>query len=427
MPTLTDTAITKAIKAVKDSGKPKKVSDIDRLHLLVSVAGSQTWRWSYRFTNHAGKVEDRTLKIGRYPEISITEARDKRREASKLVETGIDPQEHAKGQVAKVKAIQADDFWSACAEWIENNKSRWSEGYLRQANNYMGRYIKDAPIGKRPIREISTAELAAVFKAVAVRPTADKDRGERKAGGAPHVALLLRQWCSAVFIDAIEAGRADRNPTRDTKPIKTPKVRNNRALDDGELKILFDKLKTSNSARQVIISIELLMLTFVRTVELRKAEWKEFDLDGHRWNVPAERMKMGKAHIVPLPEPAIALLKELRMINPTPKSGPDYLFRNARNPAECMPSKTINQCLERLGFNGELWFRAHGFRGTASTTLHEAGFREEVIESQLAHGKRGKVAGAYDKSKHLPKRKLLMNRWGSHIEQLRAETKLQHP
>ena len=242
---------------------------------------------------------------------------------------------------------------------------------------------------------------------------------------------MLRQWCSAVFRLAVVSGRVERNPVSDLKAsdvIVRPKVKNNRALNPSELKDLLNALKNFSGQRTTGIALDLLMLTFVRTIELRAATWDEFDFNQAIWTIPASRMKMKDAgdHVVPLSSQVVALLKELKEVTGVSKAGPRWLFPNYRRVNECMTATTINRALERMGFNGKnsIGFSAHGFRGTASTLLHEMNYRPEVIEAQLAHKERNAVKAAYNKAQYIAERKKMMQHWADFVSALQQNDKL---
>lgn len=413
-----------AILGAKPKDKPYKLSDTDRLYVLVSVAGKRYWKWNYRLDG-----KDCTYTIGTFPTVGLAEARERRMAAEKLVKQGIHPADHEEDQRLKAKAEKAATFWSVAEEWINANKIKWSPYYVTQVETFMQRYVRDTAFGKRPIRQITTGELYELVKGVAQRT--ERKGMERKATGAPTLAILIRQWCGAVFRLAIVSGRADRNPVADLKAndvIVRPKVKNNRALSVQELRDFLKALQGFTGQRTTGIAIELLMLTFVRTTELRAATWGEFDLENAVWTIPAERMKIKDAgdHVVPLASQAVALLKELRGVAGTPKSGPLWLFPNYRRESDCMTATTINRALERMGFNGKgsIGFSGHGFRGTASTLLHETGYRPEVIEVQLAHQERNQVKAVYNKAKYLAERTTMMQQWADYIDSLKADGKV---
>ena len=411
------------VKGAKPTSKPYKLTDGGRLYLLVTTIGSKLWRWNYRLDG-----KDHTFAIGNYPSIALAEAREKRDAAQKLVRQGIHPLQQKKLEKQQQKAESASTFKALGAEWIDHNKSAWSPSYLKQVERFMGRYVFETMVGEKPIRQVTASDIRAIITSVAKRTT--RTLGERK-DGAPSVAILLRQWCGAIFCYAVSFGKAETDPTfalRKGVIIKS-KVKNNRALNAKEIQPLLNSLQNFTGLRATGIAIELLLLTFVRTVELRKATWNEFDLEAKTWVIPSERMKMKDQgdHVVPLSAQVIALLKELKTIHVhQPHDAPDWLFPNIRRPDDCLSPTTINRALERMGMNGNgtIGFSAHGFRGTASTMLHERNFRSEVIEAQLAHKGGNAVKAAYNKAKYLGERTLMMQQWADMIDNFKSDAKL---
>lgn len=419
--TLTDSAV----KAAKPKDKPYKLSDMNRLYLLVSTAGGKSWKWNYRLDG-----KDFTYTIGSYPVVSLSEAREKRIAVAKLVQQGIHPIDYEDEQRRKAKMEKAAIFWVIAKEWIALNKIKWSPNYLKQVETYLARYAgPQTDFGQRPIRQITAPEITKLVTSVANRTGCSG--GERKAAGAPTLAINLRLWCGGVFRLAIATGSADRNPVADLKAsdvIVRPKVKNNRALKPSELQELLKVLNGFTGQRTTAIAIELLILTFVRTVELRAATWDEFDFDKAEWIIPESRMKKKDAgnHLVPLSTQAVVLLNELKDITGMSKNEHRWLFPNLRRESDCMSATTINRALERMGFNGKnsIGFSAHGCRGTASTLLHEQGFRSEVIEVQLAHKERNAVKAAYNKARYLEERKIIMQAWSDYLDGLKAGGKV---
>jgi integrase len=408
-----------AIVNAKPKDKPYKLADSHRLYVLVSVAGGKYWKWNYRLDGG-----DHTYTLGTFPDLGLSEARERRSALDKLVKKGVHPADHDEDQRLMVATDKATTFWTVADEWISANSVRWSAYYLQQVQNCMHRYIRDAPIGGRPIREVTTREIYALIDGVAKRT--ERTGNERKSNGAPTLAIMLRQWCSAVFRLAVASARADRNPVTDLKAsdvIVRPKVKNNRALTVKELKKFLATLDRFTGRRTTAIAIEMLMLTFVRTTELRAATWAEFDLESGTWTIPADRMKVkdNGDHVVPLSFHALMLLQELREIVGDQEDGEQSLFPNQRQDGGHMTATTINRALERMGFNGKgtIGFSGHGFRGTASTMLHEQGFRPEVIEAQLAHKERNAVKAAYNKAQYIAERTEMMQSWAEYIDSLR--------
>ena len=278
---------------------------------------------------------------------------------------------------------------------------RWTPYYLRQVERFMASDVFPQ-IGALPIKQVTAAHVLSIMK-------------KTEARGAETIAILIRQWCSAVFRYAVANLQADGDPAAALKgAVVRPKVKHHAPLSAKQIPAFVTALGKFGGYRTTAIAIELLLLTFVRTVEMRKATWSEFDLEAALWRIPAERMKMKTEHLVPLSSQAVALVKELHEWT----GGRNYLFPNYRAPKSCMTATTVNRALERMGYRGK--FSGHGFRSTASTLLHELGYRPEVIERQLAHAERNNVTAAYNHAEYLKERKAMMQQWASYLDGLRA-------
>lgn len=405
------------IRAAKPGPKPYKLSDSGRLYLLVSTAGKKYWKLNYRLDHR-----DCTYAIGEYPHVGLQEARELRDAARKLISDGVHPEEHKKEAIRLRRLAEADTFWGVAEEWMAHKSPGWSPYYAKQVKTYLERYVRDGELGALPVSKVVALDVVRLIRGVASRAT--KSGAERKSVGAPSIAINLRQWCSSVFRYAVLTGRLGTNPIADLQTkdlVIRPPVKNNRPLSPEEIRGLLAKLKEYKGARSVAIATELLLLTFVRTGELRAATWGEFSLSDAVWTIPAARMKVKGVgdHVVPLSLQVIALLRELASFRGCNKTG--WLFPNTRQADSCMSATTINRALERMGLNGEgsIGFSAHGFRGTASTLLNEMGFRYSVIESQLAHRDRNQVAATYNKAQYIPERIRMMQKWADYIDTLR--------
>jgi len=225
---------------------------------------------------------------------------------------------------------------------------------------------------------------------------------------------------SAIFRYAAATLRADADPAAALKgAIHRTKVKHCKPLSRDQIASFISALDTYGGYRTTVIALRLALLFFVRTVELRAAEWVEFDLDHAEWRIPAERMKMREPHIVPLSQQAVELLRELHTLT----GGQRWLFPNYRRPKTCMTATTLNRALERMGFNGKdsIGFSAHGFRATASTILNETGYRPEVIERQLAHKERNNVRASYNQAEYLKERRAMMQQWADMVDDMAKE------
>lgn len=400
------------IKALKPRDKPYKTADGGGLYLLVPPTGGKLWRLKYRLDGR-----ENVVSFGQYPDVGLAAARIKAGEARVLIATGIHPLAHKKAADAAKKAEQVNSFAAVTQAWIEANAKHWRPYTLSQVRATMGRYVIDnTAVGALPIRKVQTTDIRALLQSVAQRTVLRP--GERKAS-AVTVARNLRMWCRAVFEYAVERDLAETDPTyplRNLTELKRPasSIKHNKKMTPSELRRFLDVLSAAKCTRQTAIAIELLLLFFVRTGELRQARWDEFDFKLLQWRIPASRMKAGREHMVPISKQALKLLLEQQQISGTNA----WVFPNQRNPGESMSATTINRALERMGLNGEgtMGLAAHGFRGTASTHLHELGFNSDVVEKQLAHVPRNKVKAIYSSAQYVPERTEMMQKWADYLD-----------
>ncbi len=384
------------IRNTKPTEKPIKIADANGLYLEVKPSGSKLWRYRYRI---GGK--ENVYAIGKYPGIGLADARTERDAAKKLVKQGIHPAHNRKLQVSGQITENENTFKTIATEWIDSTKIKkgWTAYYTKQVENVMNADVFPL-LGNLPIRSITSAHMLSVLERIEKR-------------GANTVALLARQWCSATFRYAIGRRKADNDPTAVLKgTIQRPNIQHNKPLSQKDIPAFLKALDSYGGYRTTYIALRLIMMTFVRTVELRAATWEEFDLDNAEWRIPAHRMKMREEHVVPLSVQAVEFLKELQTLT----GGQKWLFPNYRRPIDCMTATTLNRCIERMGYSGK--FSAHGFRGTASTLLNEMGYRPDVIERQLAHADRNKVRACYNRAEYLQERREMMQEWSNFLDSL---------
>lgn len=387
------------IRTSKPAPKPVKMSDGGGLHLEVRPSGAKLWRYRYRIAD-----KENVFAIGEYPEVSLAEARVERDKARALVKQGLHPSHHRRAERLSTQVANANTFEAVANEWISRKSARWTPYYQRQVENFLAADVFPF-IGKLPIRRVTAAHLLEIIRRIEGR-------------GAATVALLVRQWSSAIFRYAVATLRADSDPAAALRgAIHRPKTKHRKPLSRDQIAAFMKALEKYGGYRTTVIALRLMLLTFVRTVELRKAEWSEFDFENAEWRIPAERMKMRELHIVSLSTQAVVLLRELH----TYTGGRGFLFPNYRRPNECMTATTLNRALERMGLNGKdsIGFSAHGFRATASTILNEQGYRSDVIERQLAHAERDKVRASYNHAEYMDERKTMMQEWADYLDGLR--------
>lgn len=392
---LTDTRI----RTAKSATKPYKLTDSAGLHVEVRPTGTKLWRYRYRI---AGR--ENLFALGEYPALSLADARNERDKARKLVKQGIHPSHNRQALLVTQVTENANTFEAVGREWVERNKAKWTAYYHSQVESFLEADVYPY-VGQLPIRSVTAAHLLAILKRVEKR--------------APTVALLLRQWCSAIFRYAVSTLRADGDPCVALKgAISRPKVEHHKPLARKEIKPFLEALGKSGGYRTTVIALRLLLLLFVRPIELRAATWSEFDLDGAEWRIPATRMKMRELHIVPLSLQAVELLRELKELT----GGRPLLFPNYRRPKTYMTATTLNRALERMGYAGR--FSSHGFRATASTILNEMGYRIDVIERQLAHKERNQSRASYNRAEYLAERRDMMKAWADFLDALGNDEKV---
>lgn len=388
-----------AVKQAKPKEKQYKLFDGEGLFLLVTPTGGKWWRLKYRF---AGK--EKLLSLGTYPDVSLLEARDERTRLRKQIRKGIDPSLIRKTHKAYQAELSENSFEIIAKEWFAKFSPKWSEGHISRIESRLKNDIYPY-IGSRPISEISPPELLALIRRVENR-------------GVIETAHRVKQVCGQIFRYAVATGRAERDPSQDLKGALPPRNRKNfpspkRPDDVARLLNAIDGYQGTTETRA---ALKLLPLVFVRPGELRRAEWFEIDFKAREWHIPAEKMKMGEKHIVPLSNQAMAILEELFLL--TGKR--QYLFPSVRTRSRPMSENTINAALRRLGYTKDE-ITAHGFRSIASTLLNEQGWDRDWIERQLAHAERDNVRAAYNYAQYLPQRKEMMQAWADYLEKLRIQ------
>ena len=383
----------------KPAEKTYKMADGHGMFMEVRPNGAKYWRMRYRYNG-----KQKLLALGVYPEVTLKEAREKRDEARKMLENGVDPSQQK--QESKHQAyLNAENTFEAIArEWHDNQRERWSESH---ANRIIHRLEIDVfpEIGHRPVSEINPPELLRMIRKTEHR-------------GANQMARRALQMCGQIFRYAIVTGRAERDPSGDLKGALKPYKKGHFAALD--IKQLPDFIKTlqRNDARlygQTRNALELLLYTFVRTGELINARWDEIDFDNAQWIIPAERMKMRKSHIVPLSKQALDILHDEYQIT----GGREYVFASHIHPRQPISNNTILKAIERMGYKG--YTTGHGFRSLAMSTIKEKlNYRHEVIDRQLAHAHKSEVTAAYDRAEFLDERKQMMQDWADYLESLES-------
>ena len=377
------------IRQAKPAERPRNLFDGGGLYLLITPQGCKYWRYRYRF---AGK--DSTLALGVYGEVSLKQARQLHREVKSLLHQGIDPlarqQEQRQGNAGQAA------FERIAREWYEYQRPAWKNAkHVQQVIHTLERYAFPH-IGDKAIDAIPATDILAVLNAL-------NDR--------PETASRLKQRISAVFNFAIQTDRATFNPAASAPKIvrsADKRVKHHPALPVAEIGTFLRQLD-HYANRKTALALRLLVLTLTRSGEVRRGEWTE--ISGDTWHIPAEKMKMGLAHTVPLSDWALETLNELRRLN---RYGSPYFVTGNRN--QPLGDMTLSVAMQRMGYGGRA--APHGFRAMGSSILNESGqWNPDAIERQLAHRESNQVRAAYNRAEYLDERRRMMQWYGEYLRQ----------
>jgi len=388
---LTEIQIRNAV--AKD--KPYKLHDIEGLHLLVNPNGRMYWRMRYRFAK-----KSTTISFGRYPASNLLGAREKCLEAQKLINQQIDPVENRRQDKRQLHSQYENTFEVVVRDWIKVRGAHWQGREAQKTIRLMERDLF-GPLGNRPISLIKPYELYSALKA------AEKIKESR--------AYRAFKSSRRVFRYAVACGLVEYDITQCLiGTFKKPKRKPRPWINEDELPVFLQKLAAHGHA-QTRRSLELLMLTFVRSSELCGATWNEFDIVRKEWHIPAERMKMRRKHIVPLSNQALGLIEQIRCINGRSK----HLFPDSSKPAQPISGKALLRAMYDIMNYGDK-ATPHSIRATACTLLNENGFKSEHVEIQLSHLTVNRTQnGKYNYAYYLPERHQMMQWWADYLDEKR--------
>ena len=386
----------KKIKALLPSdkctpNKPDKVSDGNGLQLWVRTTGSKTWVLDYRLN---GKRQN--LVIGKYPAMSLQQARLKNNEVRELIKQGIDP----KAQKYTTVDSGINQFANLAQQWHDKRKTTIKAGTFSRDYSLYERDIKPF-IGDKDITTITPLEILEIAHRIENR-------------GAGDMARRAIGQIGQVFTYAMRLGIVTYNPTYKLSQALTPRQQKNFArITINQLPQLLSDIDSYKGDPLTKLGFYLLAYTFVRTNELRFMQWNEVDWQGKLWRIPAERMKMNRPHIVPLAPQVLDILKQIKDFG----LSDTYVFFNSSR-QQPYSENVFTNALKKMGYRDVM--TGHGFRGLASTTLHERQYMHEAIELQLAHDSESKTSKAYNGAKHLPYRVKMMNEWANYLDDVKA-------
>ena len=390
---------TKQIESAKPDEKPYKLTDGDGMYLLVDTKGGRYWRFSYRFAE-----KQKTLALGPYPDVSLERARAARDEARRTLRDGIDPGEQRKvGKITK-EYREVNSFEAVAREWHRELSSGWTASTAKRNIRVLERSAFPW-IGERLIAELTAPELLACIRRV-------------RDSGHMDTAHRLRELAGQVFRFGIQTGRCERNVAGDLRGAIPPKGKKNfpAITQPKEFGKLLRAIWSYSGLFHTCCAFKLSALFGLRPGEVRHLEWAEIDVDERLIRIPMGKMKARRTHLVPLSDPALDILNELRPLTGNGR----YCFPGMRDHAKPMSENTIGQALRRMGYNTSSEHTAHGFRSSFSTISHGSGlWRPEVVEVQLAHKLGDAVRLAYDRGDFLAERRKLMTWWADECDRMR--------
>lgn len=392
---LTDTFV----KQVKHSGAPAgdKHQDAQALHLLVKAAGKY-WRMNYRYQG-----KQKTLSLGTYPEVSLLKARQRRDKARELLAEGVDPSAAKQDEKATQRAASANTFEVVAREWLDKTKSDRMASTHGKVTTWLEKDVFPF-IGKMPISTMGPRDVLGALRHMEGR-------------GALDSVQRVKQICGQVFRYAVASGSADRDVTQDLKGALAKHAAENFAAitEPKQAGELMRSIFAYSGHPYTVAALKLSPLVFVRPGELRSAEWAEIDLDAAEWRIPGSKMKMKVDHLVPLSAQAVEILRTMHPLTGHGK----YVFPSLLTGERSMSENTVNTALRRMGYSADV-HTAHGFRAMARTIMDEVlNQRVDLIEHQLAHKVKDANGNAYNRTAHLPARRVMMQTWADYLDKLR--------
>ena len=389
------------INAAKPAAKAYKLADSGGLYLLVQPSGAKLWRYKFRL----GGVEGLDA-LGRFPEVTLAQARQAHGESRRLVAQGINPvlarKDRKQALIQANLAREKGSFAAVAADWAAATAHGLRPATLKQREREMRNDLLPK-LKARQIKDINRVEITALLKAVEKR--------------APEVARNLRNYLWSIFEYAIDSGLISANPVPSIRILKKRDQKNHPALSPDQIGEFLRKLdERALLEEQTRIAMLLVTLTTCRKAEIIGGKWEEINLEAGEWEIPGERMKKGRTHWVPLSKQAIGLLRQLRKLTPANQV---LLFPNRRDPRRPMANRSLNAVMERLGYSGE--GTPHGMRSAFSTHFNGLNANADVIELCLAHAPMGKTRAAYNRRLYKEERRKMLQDWADRLDYLRKK------
>lgn len=395
MSKLTATAVTKA----KARAKQYKLADSGGMYLLVLPSGSKYWRYDYSFNKKRN-----TLALGIFPDVSLANARKAHQKAREVLASGQDPSDLKKTKKLGRDIEQGNNFEAIGREWFKNKMEDKSDSHKKRSLRILEKDLY-ASIGHRPIKKITVPEILGALRKIEARGSVD-------------IAHRAKQLSGQIFRYAIASGRAETDPSRDLgDALKTHKKKHYAAITEplalGKLLIAIDGFSGTPAVKS---ALQLSALLFQRPGEIRHMEWVDINWNDEQWEIPATKMKMKHSHIVPLSRQSLVILRHMESL----KKNSHFVFPSARGASRPLSENGVRTALRSMGYDNQT-ITPHGFRATARTILDEhLSYRPDFIEHQLAHTVKDPNGRAYNRTKYLPQRKEMMQKWADYLDELKS-------
>lgn len=380
-------------REAKPQAKGYKLADKLGLFLWVSPAGGKSWRMKYRIHGR-----EKVLTIGKYPQLSLKEARLDAADAKTLLKEGIDPSEHKQAKKRTEDKGEVLLFKNAAKRWHELNTPRWTPRYALKIWQMTEKRLIPA-LGNKPLATISSADVLTVIR-------------QLENEGIRETTRKVKNYLSGIFAYAIAEGHIKNNPVTGVTPAlkALPPATHQRSLPFAMMSDFIAAIDNDDGHPVVKLGLKLLLLTMTRTGEVRFATWDEFDFEKRLWLIPASRMKMKTDHLIPLSDQAMEALEKLKALTGHTR----FVVRSPNTIDKPLSENAFLVLIKRIGFKEHT--TSHGLRATASTVLNEHGFRPEVIEKQLAHEERNQVRKAYNRADYLEERREMLQWWADSLD-----------
>lgn len=401
------------VKNAKPLEKEYKLTDGFGMFLRVTPKGSKYWQMAYRFEG-----KQKLFSIGVYPAVSLSDARQRRDEARRLLAQGIDPSAKKQAEVKELKAKRDNtrSFRTVAKAWF-STKTKWSDDYGDAVWKRLETYVFPV-IGDKDVAELDTGDLLVPVKKV-------------EALGYLEVAMRIQQYITAILRHAVQQKLIRHNPAYDMEgAVQKPQTEHRPALELEEIPQLLNKIAEYKGRRLTILAIQLNLMIFIRSSELRFARWSEIDFKSKLWVIPEQReaienvkhstrgAKMKRKHFVPLCKQAMKILKEIRQLTYEEGQDDGLIFTGCYDSFKPMSENTINKALRNMGYDTKQDICGHGFRTLACSALIESGlWSEDAVELQMSHKESNSVRAAYThKAKHLEQRRLMLQWWADFLD-----------